>query len=72
MDKRGVQRRCPSCSGTKLRLGATTAEADKLRFKPEENWVTTHELIALACTDCGHVALFLPDSELHALRGEDE
>lgn len=69
-----VQRKCPCCSGTNLRRGAIpdsgAGTLGRLRFKPEENWVTTHELMALACADCGHVSLYLYEDGLHALRSE--
>lgn len=70
-----VQRKCPCCSGANLRPGGLPIciplySGARLEFKPEENWLTTHSLQALACLDCGHVALFLGEASIQKLRGE--
>jgi hypothetical protein len=71
-----ARRKCPCCSGTNLRHGVIPDSshqaffAHRLRFKPEGNWVTTHELQAFACTDCGHVGLWLYEGDLETLRSE--
>jgi hypothetical protein len=41
---------------------------NRLRFKPEGNWVDTHELRVFACLGCGYVGLCLYDADLEILR----
>lgn len=69
------ERKCPSCAGTELRRGvipdtggSALSGTHRLRFKPEENWVTTHQIQAFVCLRCGYVGLWLADGELESLK----
>ena len=68
-------RRCPCCSGTRFCHGVIPDSGgswllgtNRLRFKPDANWMTTHSLQAFACLDCGFVGLRLDDEGIAALR----
>jgi len=39
-----------------------------MRFKPHQNWLSEHPMVAAACLNCGLVSLFLVQSELQELR----
>jgi hypothetical protein len=61
---------CPECQAEadrKQRVGclpdsggSALTGSNRARFRPEENWMESHELCAL---DCGHVRLFLYEGE---------
>jgi hypothetical protein len=61
--------RCPGCQSTRLNPGKLTQHNwEGLYYKPQQNWINSHYLIAAACLDCGMVSLFLDGAELQALR----
>jgi hypothetical protein len=38
-----------------------------IRFRPDENLISSYQLCALACLNCGHVRLFLYEGDLKDL-----
>lgn len=61
--------RCPGCQSSRLNPGKLSQyEWDRIYFKPQQNWINGHHLVAMACLDCRLVSLFLDEHELQALR----
>ena len=66
-----VQRsKCPVCTSKRFRVGrlpdaqgSAITGSNRARFRPEESWIDAYALEALACLDCGHVRLFLFESD---------
>ncbi len=62
--------RCPGCQSTRLNPGKLS-QSDSwwgIYFKPQQNWINSHSMIAAACLDCGLVSLFLDGPDLQGLR----
>jgi hypothetical protein len=68
------ERICLACQGTHLRFGAVPDAHSsiipwRLQFKPEGNWIKSHEIRAYACLDCGQLGFYLDSENIDALRG---
>ena len=69
-ERDAVRQTCPACRSTRYRVGrlpdasgSALTGSNRARFRPEENWIQAHPLVALACLACGHVRLFLYESD---------
>jgi len=69
MDNPLPNARCPGCQSTRLNPGKLTQHNfESLAFKPQQNWINGHTMVAVACLNCGLVSLFLDGHELQELR----
>jgi rRNA maturation protein Nop10 len=76
-ERYALQQKCPVCGSTRYRTGclpdsggSALTGSNQARFRPEENWIEAHPLIALACLSCGYVRLFLSESDRAELDGQ--
>lgn len=72
-----LRQKCPVCGSPRYRIGrlpdaqgSALTGTNRARFRPEENWIEAYALEALACLDCGHVRLFLFESDRAYLESE--
>ncbi len=62
-----VERKCPSCKGTNLAYGSTSALP--LTFAPDgEKMLAGYPARGFACLDCGFLGHFLDQLDLEVLR----
>ena len=76
-EREAARRKCPSCGGTRFHKGwlpdaggSPLIGNNCIRFRPDENIISSYQLYALACLNCGQVRLFLHEGDQTTLGGQ--